>query len=482
MVYLTASQIKQIAGRAGRFGTSSDEAGGLATTLNEGDLPVLRAALDAPVVPLTRAAVQPSSQNLALLSQLVTDSDPRPAPKAAGKRGGKEAAAEAHEAEQDEEHSAAAAKSKVDRTKAREGTPRSLAAIYRDVSLLCSFDSNLYYISDFDQQCALSPIIERAAQISPQAPAKRGKRGGRAKEEEEDAEEGIIGEEQDVQEAEAKGSSDSAAASGGVTTVPALSVVEREVFSNAPAAVRDPRVVQILENFVRMHVLGRLVKFEEADQHLGMLEALRQVREVRSKAKAQRDRQLAAMRAEMARASARSSASASAGAEDTQNGNGNGDDGGSGSVTKLSVAHYVEPDNEVMHVDTLMVLESLHRSLSLYLWLSFRFPLAFCYRSGVEGLKLQTEQAIEFVLEAIRVMRAARLAKVHALRQQRALMLRQEEEGGRDGGEAWWEGQEEQEEVEEDRGEAEEEVGEEGEDEQALEEEFEQALRSVGKM
>ena len=57
-------------------------------------------------------------------------------------------------------------------------------------------------------------------------------------------------------------------------------------------------------------------------------------------------------------------------------------------------------------------LESHHRSLTLYLWLSFRFPLAFCFRAEADALKTQTEEAVEFCLEAIRVQRARRLAKL----------------------------------------------------------------------
>ncbi|KAI0314898.1 P-loop containing nucleoside triphosphate hydrolase protein [Amylostereum chailletii] len=55
---LAPSQIKQIAGRAGRYGLhGKDEAGGVATTLYPSDLPVLAEALAAPFTPLRYAQV-----------------------------------------------------------------------------------------------------------------------------------------------------------------------------------------------------------------------------------------------------------------------------------------------------------------------------------------------------------------------------------------------------------------------------------------
>ncbi|KAG0207615.1 RNA helicase [Mortierella sp. GBA30] len=59
---LSLTQIKQIAGRAGRFGT--DYAVGQATTLVQGDIPTLKRALAAPMMEIQRAGIQPTQEML----------------------------------------------------------------------------------------------------------------------------------------------------------------------------------------------------------------------------------------------------------------------------------------------------------------------------------------------------------------------------------------------------------------------------------
>lgn len=51
--------------------------------------------------------------------------------------------------------------------------------------------------------------------------------------------------------------------------------------------------------------------------------------------------------------------------------------------------------------DTLNSLESLHRSLVLYTWLSFRFTLDYTRRSVAQDLKVRTEKCIEYILENV---------------------------------------------------------------------------------
>lgn len=286
MVPLSVSQIKQIAGRAGRYGTGgAGQEGGLVLTKHEREMDTLRAALDAPLPPVTHAAIQPTSSLLESLSYLL--------PRASA--GGGET---------------------------RFGS-RPLSALYYDVSLLAQVRTDLCVLSNFDAQRALSPIIELRS-------------AGR------------------------------------------LTHAEKERWANAPVNLRDERAVAWVGNAVELYARGELVRFEDCAEALGTLEAFDDVRACMAKAQARRDAEAARRKGEAP-----------------------------------PLAALVPPeDDAALNVTTLMLLESHHRSLTLYLWLSFRFPLAFCFRAEADALKTQTEEAVEFCLEAIRVQRARRLAKL----------------------------------------------------------------------
>lgn len=297
-VTLSASQIKQIAGRAGRYGTQDKETnkaelGGLVTTRHEHELEILRAALASPLLPITRAAIEPSSETLGQLSAML--------PSVNGKSG-----------------------------------PRTLSQLYADVALLSRIDSTNFFLSDFCQKLTISPLIESA--------------------------------------------------SNGM-----LTVAERETFSNAPANTRDERVVAFLCKAVRQFSRGGLVDFDTAVKDLGMLEVEEQVVSLLQQAIAARDHlSHTCAKQEEKELALFAYLDMSSGSKGTDSNRG-------------SAAH------PLINITTLLMLESLHRCYTLYLWLSFRFPLAFCGRAEVDGRKKTAEEAIDFVLQGIRFGRAKRL-------------------------------------------------------------------------
>lgn len=287
-VPLSVSQIKQIAGRAGRYGTHDRNAGGLALTRHEHDMTLLRAALAAPTLPLARAALQPASgllESLALLLPFTDAPDARSAPEAP--------------------------------TRPRA---RSLAALYADMALLAHFEPRSFALANFASQQAIAPILEHRSRHR-------------------------------------------------------LTHPEKEKWANAPVNLRDERLVAWFGNAVELYARGALIAFEACAEGLGTLEAEDAVVGVMQRARARRD---------------------AVGAPQSE-------------PLELFTA---EEDAEVHTIDTLMLLESHHRSMSLYLWLSYRFPLAFCFQQAVEQRKARTEDAIEFCLGSIRFQRARRLTRL----------------------------------------------------------------------
>lgn len=292
-ITLSASQIKQIAGRAGRYGTQDKstkkaDLGGVVTTRHEHELEILRSALASPLLPITRAAIQPNSGTLSSLSAMLPG---------VGSSGGL----------------------------------RTLSQIFTDVALLSRIDSGNFFMSDFSQQLTISPLIESA--------------------------------------------------SSGL-----LTLEERETFSNSPANRRDERLIAFLCNIVRQFSRGGLVDFDTAAKDLAMLEVEDEVVTLMRQAIAAREQD----------------------AQPTKEGKEELPliaylNNVSGALTQGSSAH------PLINVTTLLMLESLHRCFTLYLWLSFRFPLAFCWRKEVNERKKKAEEAIDFVLQGIRFGRAKRL-------------------------------------------------------------------------
>ncbi|KAL4402228.1 RNA helicase [Malassezia pachydermatis] len=284
-VPLSLSQIKQIAGRAGRYGTSRDEAtspSGLVLTRHEDEMDNLRAALAAPVRPITHASLQPTTQQMETLSLMLP-------------------------------HTTSSRSSR----RRPSSTETTVSTLLDDVKALARLDVQSFTLADFETQKRMSPIIEAR---------------GRDR----------------------------------------LTQAEKEKWANTPVNFRDERAVEWVGNAIELYAQGSLVEFEACAENLGTMEAEEAVAIEHEEAKA---RQAAAQ-------------------------------------TTAPVAVYATQDESVLNIHTLMLLESLHRTLTLYLWLGFRFPLAFCFRADVEARKLRTEASIQFCLEAIRVRRARRLTRL----------------------------------------------------------------------
>jgi ATP-dependent RNA helicase SUPV3L1/SUV3 len=283
IVPISTSQLKQIAGRAGRYGTSDeDAAGGLATTLDDEDLGVLKAALDAPLKPITRAGITPTSHALASLTTMLP-----------GKK-------------KQEHH--------------QKGRDRDLMTLYSDMNLLSQIDSRIYFAGSNEQQMKVGPLLEEL-----------------------------------------------------VSAFRDMTIADREIFAIAPANFRDERLVALLSNMVNYYARGELIKFEMVDC-LDMLPTLKSVENISKPFNQQME-------------------------------------GVSTQERSGKLAEYLRTRGKRFNIDNLMILESLHRGLTLYLWLSYRRPVNFCYRADVEDYSRRTENAIDFCLEAVKAARVMRLAE-----------------------------------------------------------------------
>ncbi|WFD20219.1 RNA helicase [Malassezia caprae] len=236
-VPLSLSQIKQIAGRAGRYGTARDAEtpGGFVLTRHEDEMDTLRAALAAPVRPITHASIQPMSRQLEDLSLLL----PRVRTRA-----------------------------KHRRLKSRQDY--AVSTLYDDFHALANVDARAFTLADFDTQQAMSPIIEQ--------------RGGDR-----------------------------------------LTHAEKEKWSNTPVNMRDERAVAWVGHAIELYARGELVEFEACARHLGTIEAEQAVADTMAAAQAKRD--------------------------------------AAGSTAPAAV--FAEDDENVLSIHTLMLLESLHRTLTL---------------------------------------------------------------------------------------------------------------------
>ncbi|GAA6013335.1 hypothetical protein JCM11491_006358 [Sporobolomyces phaffii] len=152
-----------------------------------------------------------------------------------------------------------------------------------------------------------------------------------------------------------------------------LTFQERYTFGSAPVNLRDARVVEALVAFVTEFARGRPVLMQAWGTKVGLFDLLDRI---------DRDRP----------APAPSPASSTSPPTPAVSGDG----GGVGVL------------NAVFAGTTLQTLESFHRCLTLYLWLSYRLAPIFSDQAAARELRHRVERAIEVVLDTIRFERVKR--------------------------------------------------------------------------
>ncbi|GAA5991113.1 hypothetical protein JCM5350_006669 [Sporobolomyces pararoseus] len=147
-----------------------------------------------------------------------------------------------------------------------------------------------------------------------------------------------------------------------------LSFQERYTFGSAPVNLRDEKVVESLIGFVKSFSRNEPILIERWGKENGLFEKLDQVEAVRQlKTKSE-------LESNQQQSSSSSSSSSSL----------------------------------IFTPTTLQSLESFHRCLTLYLWLSYRLAPIFSDQQVARELRIRLEKSIEFVLEGIRFERIER--------------------------------------------------------------------------
>ncbi|GAA5925107.1 hypothetical protein JCM3775_006368 [Rhodotorula graminis] len=145
-----------------------------------------------------------------------------------------------------------------------------------------------------------------------------------------------------------------------------LTFQERFTFASAPVNQRDQRVVATLVDFVEAYARGEPIRMRQWGADAGVFDALERVRQ-----------------AGIAANAAASSSSPSSSARPTS-----------------SASSRRTPS--VFTSETLQSLESFHRCLTLYLWLSYRLAPIFCDQDGARTLRRDVEKAMEVALAGTR--------------------------------------------------------------------------------
>lgn len=147
-----------------------------------------------------------------------------------------------------------------------------------------------------------------------------------------------------------------------------LTFQERYTFGSAPVNLRDAQVVSALVSFVKNFAKGQPILMEDWGRDSGLEDALEAVEEARElKAKA--------------------TSTDSSEVEST--------------FAKQQLSSVFSPT-------TLQSLESFHRCLTLYLWLSYRLAPIFSDQTKARELRQKVEKSIEFALDGIKFERVER--------------------------------------------------------------------------
>lgn len=152
-----------------------------------------------------------------------------------------------------------------------------------------------------------------------------------------------------------------------------LTFSERSTLVSAPVNARDPRAVAALVSFSQSFASGEPISTASWSEEVGLAALLARVEEARS-------------------VSVTPSSAPARG------------------VTKTIYSPVVLAD-----------LESFHRCLTLYLWLSYRLPVAFGDHEAARSKRKEVEGAIDFVLGGLKFERLDRVKRRAAGREKKAL-------------------------------------------------------------
>lgn len=156
--------------------------------------------------------------------------------------------------------------------------------------------------------------------------------------------------------------------SDAIASIGPLTFAERYLFASAPVNLRDPKVVGALVSFVQSYARGDAIIVVDWAQQAGITRALHQVE-------------------------------------------------GGQSLTNPSTSDLSSPITLSGNPSKLLVdLESFHRSLTLYLWLSYRQPSIFCDRESARTFRRRVERAIDRTLGSMKFERVQRRGKRNSSR------------------------------------------------------------------